>query len=575
MASIFDSFYGLGYRRSERQPQDVRTRTRRDGKSLNPRYFSGTHFEIDNRHRARKYVDAVMERLRCEMRRLGIGTAELRNMDAGPQWELRKKGTITGMDNVSPYGRAYPVPVLPENIDGAPREVHYDLSATILMEGIKFESEYGYISPDQTVNGKVSGGIDEVLLHMIIGHNLCTADKYVETVIKCLRSEMRRLGIGTAELHNMDIGPQWELRKKGTITGMDNVSPDGWAYPVAVLPENIDGAPMEVHYDVSASILMEGIKFEAEYGYISPAQMVKGKVSGRIEKVLLDMVIRHNLLRACKYVDTVMERLRSEMGRLGIGTAEMRTMHAGSEWFLRNGTITGMENVSHDGSPYPVPVLPENIDGAPTKRPVKVKYDVSAALLLQDIKFEARYDYISAEQTVRGKVSGRLENVRLRLVIGHPQGPHGAPEVNHLVVTLHSGVRLSEDSIGVLNEKKLRDATAKVLGTCIEEAISSRVAPVLNEVLKGIAYPNWKTQGRRVELQWLCDELELTKHVFWWQGVVPLSTSHPPRKPTPALLEQRGKGGFSNPAPALHDQRDQDRFRNPAPALLDRSSRGG
>ncbi|KAH6919390.1 hypothetical protein HPB50_029623 [Hyalomma asiaticum] len=86
---------------------------------------------------------------------------------------------------------------------------------------------------------------------------------------------------------------------------------------------------------------------------------------------------------------------------------------------------------------------------------------------------------------------------------------------------------------------------------------------------------SWKTQGRRVELQWLCDELELTKHVFWWQGVVPLSTSRPPRKPTPALLEHRGKGGFSNPAPALHDQRDQDRFRNPAPALLDRSSSGG
>ncbi|KAH6929567.1 hypothetical protein HPB50_002775 [Hyalomma asiaticum] len=86
---------------------------------------------------------------------------------------------------------------------------------------------------------------------------------------------------------------------------------------------------------------------------------------------------------------------------------------------------------------------------------------------------------------------------------------------------------------------------------------------------------SWKTQGRRVEPQWICDELELTKLVFWWQGVVPLSTSRPPRKPTPALLEQRGKGGFSNPAPALHDQRDQDRFRNPAPALLDRSSSGG
>ncbi|KAH6929559.1 hypothetical protein HPB50_002767 [Hyalomma asiaticum] len=100
----------------------------------------------------------------------------------------------------------------------------------------------------------------------------------------------------------------------------------------------------------------------------------------------------------------------------------------------------------------------------------------------------------------------------------------------------------------------------------------SNPAPALHDQRE---QDSWKTQGRRVELQWLCDELELTKHVFWWQGVVPLSTSRPPRKPTPVLLEQRGKGGFSNPAPALHDQRDQDRFRNPAPALLDRSSSGG
>ncbi|KAH8039236.1 hypothetical protein HPB51_005482 [Rhipicephalus microplus] len=87
-----------------------------------------------------------------------------------------------------------------------------------------------------------------------------------------------------------------------------------------------------------------------------------------------------------------------------------------------------------------------------------------------------------------------------------------------------------------------------------------------------------ETQGRRVELQWLSatvDELEPTTHVFRRQGVVPLSTCSPPRKPTPALLEQRRKGRFRHPAPALHDQRDKDRFRNLAPALLDRSSSGG
>ncbi|KAH6937125.1 hypothetical protein HPB50_025746 [Hyalomma asiaticum] len=324
--------------------------------------------------------------------------------------------------------------------------------------------------------------------------NLLRARKYVDTVMERLRSEMRRRGIGTAELRTMDAGSEWELRN-GTITGMENVSHDGSPYPVAVLPENIDGGPtktpVKVHYDVSASVLMLDIKFEAAYDYISPEQTVKGKVSGRMENVRLDMVIGHNLLRARKYVDTVLERLRSEMRRLGIGTAELRTMHAGSEWELRNGTITGMKNVSHDGSPYPIPVLPENIDGAPTKKPVKVKYDVWAALLMQDIEFEAAYDYISSEQTVKGKVSGRIENVRLHMIISHPLRPDGAPELTVLVVTLHSGVRLSEESIGVLNEKKLRDATEKVLGTCIEEAISSRVAPVLNEVLKGIAFPKF------------------------------------------------------------------------------------
>lgn len=245
MAYIFDSFYGLGYRRSERQPQDVRMRTRRDTNSVNSRHFSGTRFET----------------------------------------------------------------------------VHAD--------------------------------------------NLCTADKYVETVIERLRSEMRRLGIGTAELHNMETGPQWELRKKGTITGMDKVSPYGSACPVAVLPGNIEGGPMEVHYDVSAMILMEGIKFEAEYGYISPAQMVKGKVSGS------------------------------------------------------------------------------------------------------------------------------LDNVLLYMIIGHPQEPDIVPELHELVVTVHSGMRLSDNNIGVLDERKLRNTAQEALGACIEKTISSRMAPVLNEVLKGIAYPTF------------------------------------------------------------------------------------
>lgn len=123
-------------------------------------------------------------------------------------------------------------------------------------------------------------------------------------------------------------------------------------------------------------------------------------------------------------------------------------MDAGSEWELRNGTISGMENVSHDGSPYPVAVLPENIDGAPLKTPVKVHYDVSASVLMLDIKFEAAYDYISPEQTVKGKVSGRIENVRLDMIIGHPQEPDGVPELNLLEVTAHSGMRLSKNCIG-------------------------------------------------------------------------------------------------------------------------------
>ncbi|KAL1432662.1 hypothetical protein MTO96_012879 [Rhipicephalus appendiculatus] len=119
------------------------------------------------------------------------------------------------------------------------------------------------------------------------------------------------------------------------------------------------------------------------------------------------------------------------------------------------------------------------------------RFDVAAVVLLHDVGFEAFYNYTSHTQTVEGQVSGKIAIVRLDMTIGHPETTDGVPEVNLFKVTEYTRVGIPKESVGVLNEKLIEKATEKVVHACIEDAMSYRVLPVLNNLLKAIPYPDF------------------------------------------------------------------------------------
>ncbi|XP_037503711.2 uncharacterized protein LOC119378746 [Rhipicephalus sanguineus] len=183
-----------------------------------------------------------------------------------------------------------------------------------------------------------------------------------------------------------------------------------------------------------------------------------------------------------------MRRLRRDILVQGVGTAELQSPDDYcSAWELHSGTISGLERISHDGRPWPLRTPSNDVDdvGSPER------FDVAAVVLLHDVCFQALYNYTSPTQVVSGQVSGKIAIVRLDMIIGHPQGPDGVPEVNLLEVTEYTRVGISKQSVGVLNEEIIKEATEKVVHTSIEDAMSYRVLPVLNSLLKAIPYPDF------------------------------------------------------------------------------------
>ncbi|KAL3188619.1 hypothetical protein MRX96_022431 [Rhipicephalus microplus] len=175
-------------------------------------------------------------------------------------------------------------------------------------------------------------------------------------------------------------------------------------------------------------------------------------------------VSNENLDAARKYVDTVVRRLRRNI--------------------LAQGADTANES-ANDGRPWPLKEPSDDDVGSPQR------YDVSAVVLLQDVYFEASYTYTSAAQTASGTITGKIATVRLDVIIGHPKSQDGVPEVNVFEVTEYSCVRLPKKSVGVLNEKVIKEVTENIVHTCIEDALSSRVLPMLNNLLKAIPYPHF------------------------------------------------------------------------------------
>ncbi|XP_075742084.1 uncharacterized protein LOC142795001 [Rhipicephalus microplus] len=124
----------------------------------------------ENLDTARKYVDAVMHRLRREIVTRGVDTAILQSQeDDHTEWELHS-GRIRGLGQITHDGRPWPLKAPSDDSvvdDDAPQR--YDVAAVVLLPDVCFEATYSYTSNTQTVSGQVTGKIAIVRLDLIIG----------------------------------------------------------------------------------------------------------------------------------------------------------------------------------------------------------------------------------------------------------------------------------------------------------------------------------------------------------------------------------------------------------------------
>ncbi|XP_075740867.1 uncharacterized protein LOC142787824 [Rhipicephalus microplus] len=195
-----------------------------------------------------------------------------------------------------------------------------------------------------------------------------------------------------------------------------------------------------------------------------------------------------NLRAARDYLDIVVQRLRDDVLLRDVGTAELRSTGYHCGWRLRDGIIRGLDHISHDGKPWLIQVPHGEGDvGTPSPQ----RFDVAGTVLVRDCDFEAVYDYAGLEQQFSGKVSGKVEMVRLDVVIAHSEAPGGMAEVKLFEAKEFTGLTVAKGSIGILHQKIITEVTTEAVRSCIAEAMTSRVAPLLTTVLKGIAYPEF------------------------------------------------------------------------------------
>ncbi|KAL1432663.1 hypothetical protein MTO96_012880 [Rhipicephalus appendiculatus] len=189
-------------------------------------------------------------------------------------------------------------------------------------------------------------------------------------------------------------------------------------------------------------------------------------------------------------MDAVLERLRRDIRVHGVTTATLRSaIDDHSAVKLYSVTIRGLDRISLDGGPWLVTVPWDDCDGADVGEPER--FDIAAVMLLQDVSFEASFSYTGPSQTVSGKVTGKFALFGLNLTITYPAGPDSFPEVSWLQFSEHTGLMLSDRSVGILNEMFIKQASETAVVTCIEEAMWDQVLPLLNSVLKNIPYPDF------------------------------------------------------------------------------------
>ncbi|KAL1432659.1 hypothetical protein MTO96_012876 [Rhipicephalus appendiculatus] len=197
------------------------------------------------------------------------------------------------------------------------------------------------------------------------------------------------------------------------------------------------------------------------------------------------MYIAGDVRAVREYIDNVTSRLRSEMCLKGETTGEISSLALYAGWQLRKCTIRGLHDVSNVGNALPFIV----------EKPEPKHFDVATTLQVRKISFEAHYMRLRKGSLIVGTFfCGVVDFVRLEVVIGKSQGPGHLPKLDtcHVKemgpVGFFGPVRF-DGEMGILT-----DATEVFVRRCITDTITSRVAPVLADVLRTIPFPTFASE---------------------------------------------------------------------------------
>lgn len=139
-----------------------------------------------------------------------------------------------------------------------------------------------------------------------------------------------------------------------------------------------------------------------------------------VPAVLVARMRAGNIRKAREYVEDVMRRLRESSQLVeAVEPSELYTTDDG-DWKLQDGAIHGLARVGHDHKPYLLPAPPrgEERDEEGDAKAPPARFDVALTVLVPDCEFDAWYEYEGAAQPMSGSLTGKVDMVRVDLVIG-------------------------------------------------------------------------------------------------------------------------------------------------------------
>ncbi|XP_077560513.1 uncharacterized protein LOC144175304 [Haemaphysalis longicornis] len=200
-----------------------------------------------------------------------------------------------------------------------------------------------------------------------------------------------------------------------------------------------------------------------------------------------------NIRKAREYVEDVMRRLRESSQLVeAVEPSELYTTDDG-DWKLQDGAIHGLARVGHDHKPYLLPAPPrgEERDEEGDAKAPPARFDVALTVLVPDCEFDAWYEYEGAAQPMSGSLTGKVDMVRVDLVIGHPEKPGGGAELKVFDAKEFTGLEVSKLKVGLMQQKCISHAAAQAVRSCVALAMALRVAPILAGLLKEVPYPEF------------------------------------------------------------------------------------